>query len=262
VERHVATPDVQQTQTVVAANGQARAALVSNLVVQVQAMLLVFHDWYSDTAVAELADRIAQLVTPTQRVAASQADASLAQLASMSGRLFQPVGPVDVTGLRAGTTTQAAYQRLGEQFRYIRSTGETPVVAMASTTNRAGVMNDTDVALAARAQAQAFMKAHRIEAYRRAIHPERARKSGVCGMCIKAAAHPVPADEPLALHGRCHCTEVPIVGGFDPGHALNEADVADLRSQGLLPDAQPYRITQHGELGPTLTPRSPSTRQA
>lgn len=258
----MATPDVQQTQTVVAANGQAKAVLVSNLVLQVQAMLLVFHDWYSDSAVAELADRIAQLVAPTQRVAASQADAALAQLASLSGRLFQPVGPVDVTGLRAGTTAQETYQRLGEQFRYIRSTGQSSEAALASTTNRAAVMNDTDVSLATRGQAQFFMRAHKIEAYRRAIHPELARKTGVCGMCLDAASNPVPAGKPLALHGRCHCTEVPIVGAFDPGHALNQADVADLRSQGLLPDAQPYRITHSAELGPTLTPRSPSTRQA
>lgn len=255
-------PDVQQTQTVVAANGQARAALVTGLVLQVQTLLLAFHDWYSDSAVAELADRIAQLVTPTQRVAAAQADAALAQLASMSGRTFAPVGPVDVTGLRAGVTSQQAYQRLGEQFRYIRSTGESPEAALASATNRAAVMNDTDVALASRAQAQAFMQAHRIESYRRAIHPELARKTGVCGMCVDAASSVVPAGKPLALHGRCHCTEVPIIGGFDPGHELNQADLADLHRQGLAPESQPYRISQHGELGPQLTPKTPSTRQA
>lgn len=257
-----AAPEAVQTQTIVASNGQARAVLVENLVLQVQAMLLTFHDWYSDSAVAELADRIAQLVVPTQRVAASQADAVLAQLASLSGRTFQPVGPVDVTGLRTGVTAQQAYGRLGEQFRYIRSTGASPEQALQSTTNRAAVMNDTDVALATRAQAQAFMQAHGIEAYRRAIHPELATKTGVCGMCVGAAASPIPAGKPLALHGRCHCTEVPIVGGFDPGHALNQADLAQLARQGLTPESQPYRITHHGELGPTLTPRSPSTRQA
>jgi hypothetical protein len=246
----------------VAANGQARAVLVTNLVLQVQAMLASFQLWYSDTAVAELADRIAQLVIPTQRVAASQADAYLAQIASASGRTFQPVGPVDVTGLRAGVTSQEAYQRLGEQFRYIRSTGEPPEAALASTANRAAVMNDTDVALASRAQAQAFMQAHGIGSYRRVIHPELAHATGVCGMCVGAAASPVPADRPLALHGRCHCTEVPIIGSHDPGHALNQADLADLRDQGLTPEAQPYRITRHGELGPQLTPKTPSTRQA
>ena len=128
--------------------------------------------------------------------------------------------------------------------------------------NRATVMNDTDVALASRAQAQFFMKSHRIETYRRAIHPELAHRTGVCGMCLDAASRPVPAGKPLALHGRCHCTEVPIVGGFDPGHALNQSDIAGLKAQGLTPAPQPYRITEHGELGATLTPRSPSTRQA
>lgn len=255
-------PDVQQTQTVVAANGQARAALVTGLVLQVQALLLAFHDWYSDSAVADLADQVSHLVVPTQRVAAAQADATLAQLASLSGRTFRPVGPVDVTGLRSGVTSQQAYSRLGEQYRYVRSTGADEQTAAASTRNRAAVMNDTDVALASRAQAQAFMQARRISEYRRAIHPELARKSGVCGMCVTASAQPVPADKPLALHGRCHCTEVPIVGSFDPGHALNQSDLAGLARQGLTPDPQPYRITQHGELGPTLTPKTPSTRQA
>lgn len=254
--------EVQQTQTVVAANGQAKAALVTVLALQVQAMLAAFHDWYSDSAVADLADRISQLVIPTQQLAASQADATLAQLASMSGRLFQPVGPVDVTGLRAGVSSQEAYQRLGEQFRYVRSTGETPEAALASTVNRAAVMNDTDVALASRAQAQFFMREHKITAYRRAIHPELAHKTGVCGMCLDAATNPVPAGRPLALHGRCHCTEVPIVGSFDPGHALNQSDIAGLKAQGLTPEPLSYRITQHGELGATLTPRSPSSRQA
>lgn len=248
----MATPDPAQAQIAVASNAQARNILVDNLTAQIALILAGFSAWYDDSAVADLGEHIASIVVPTLRIAASQQDAYLAQIASLSGRILRPVGPVDVTGLRHGVTPQQVYQRLGEQYRYQRSTGDGSDRALAVTQNRAAVMNETDVALASRAQSQSFMTKHGIASYRRVIHPELSR-GGTCGMCIKSAQRLAPAADLMALHGRCRCTEVPVIGKTDVGHALNTNDLASLRQQGLPTDAEDYRVVNHAETGPVLT---------
>ena len=248
----MATADAQQAQTAVASNANARNFLIEQLVAQVAMILAGFTGWYSDRDVADLGHRIGGIVVPTLRVAASQQDAYLAQIASMSGRTYRPIGPVDVAALRRNTTFDKAYQRLGEQYRFQRSQGDGPDRALAVTQNRAAVMNEMDVALASRAQSQAFMTKRGITEYRRVIHPEMSR-GGSCGMCIKASEHLQRAADPMPLHGRCRCTEVPVVGKFDIGHALNLSDLESARQQGLPVDGESFRVVDHAETGPILT---------
>lgn len=202
-------PDPQQDSLIeairraVAANGDARHALTGNLVATVAAIIRAFTGWYDDLAVQRLAKQVADVVTPAQRVMASQEDAYLSQVAStMSGRIVRPVGPVDVSDLRTGVPADQVYARLAEQYRWERSVGTGEDDALAKILTRAGVMNTTDVALAARSQAQSFFEEHKVTGYRRVLHPELS-KGGSCGLCIAASDRIYHRDQLLPLHARC-----------------------------------------------------------
>lgn len=266
-------PDPQQESLIeairraVAANGDARHALTGNLVATVAAIIRAFTGWYDDLAVQRLAKQVADLVTPTQRVMASQEDAYLSQVAStMSGRIVRPVGPVDVSDLRVGVPADQVYARLAEQYRWERSVGTGEDDALAKVLTRAGVMNTTDVALAARSQAQSFFEEHKVTGYRRVLHPELS-KGGSCGLCIAASDRIYHRDQLLPLHARCACGVMPIIGSFDAGNSLNNLDLADLYDAAGSTSAADlkktrWQVNAHGELGPVLAPKGAEDRLA
>jgi hypothetical protein len=249
----MATSSPTTVQTMVAASAVAQNQMIENLQAQVAAIIAGFSSWYDDAAVAAMAAQIGRLVVPAQRVAASLQDAYLAQIASaVSSRTFRPVGPANLAALRGGIGPETAYQRLGEQYRYTRSTGASDADSVARTATRADVLTDMDVRMAARAQTTAFMRHFQIVNYRRVLHPE-LDKGGPCGMCIRAASQIQSAAKPMPLHGRCRCAVIPIVDGVDVGHALNQSDLKTLAAQGLPTAHENYRVVDNAETGPTLT---------
>lgn len=260
------TAELLAIQQLVAANGDGRQALTDNLVAQVRATIRAFTGWYDDLAVRRLGKQISDLVTPTQRVMASQEDAYLSRASSMlAPKPLRPVGPVPVDGLRVGVAPEDVYARLAVQYRYERSVGAPEDKALTSVLTRADVMNQTDVALAARSEDQKFFEEHKITGYRRVVHPELA-KSGTCGLCIAASDRIYRRDRLMPIHARCGCGVMPILGGFDAGSSLNNLDLGDLyqdaaggsnKSGTNMADLKRtrYRVDEHGELGPVLVPK-------
>jgi hypothetical protein len=251
---------------VVEANARGRQALTDNLVAAVRALIEDFHAWYDDLAVRRLSRQIDALVGPAQRVMASQEDAYLAHVSSMlSGRAYRPVGQVAVGDLRKGMAPEAVYERLAVQFRYERSTGTDPAAALEHVLTRADVMNQMDVALAARSEAEKFFTAHKVAGFRRVIHPELS-KGGTCGLCIAASTRVYRADRLMPIHARCQCGVMPILGGWDAGDSLNNLDISQLytdaaggsqKSGTAMADLKRtrYQVDDHGELGPVLVPK-------
>jgi len=267
----VAQPNAEETgaalvavQQAVEANAAARAALTDNLVAHVRALVEGFHAWYDDLAVRRLAKQISGLVQPAQRVMASQEDAYLAHIAStMAGHAVRPVGQVVVTDLRNGVDPEKVYERLAVQYRYEISKGETPDAAKGHVLTRADVMNQMDVTLAARAQAQKNVIEMPATGYRRVIHPELSQ-GGVCGLCIAAADRIYHKKALLPIHDRCKCGVLPIIGANDPGGSLNNIDLGTLyknagdSTSGANLKRTRYQVDEHGELGPVLLPKKRS----
>lgn len=247
-----------QIDALVAAQSTTRAEFsqVAVLAATSQVAALPESSWYDDQAVAAMAARIAKQVGSAQRQTAALTDAYLARMTGvLVGRSVQPVGVVNVVQLR-GLPQALVYQRLGEQYRYQRSAGLDHAAALASTSERAEVMADTDTTLAMRAQARRFMVRRGITGYRRIIRPE-ASAGGVCGLCIAAADRIYHKADLLPIHGRCHCETAPIVGGQDPGYNLNATDLDNLYGAAGSTGRQDLakiriQIHHHGELGPVL----------
>lgn len=242
----------------VAAQSASRSALsqvaVDTATSQVAAMQEAA--WYDDKAVAQLAYLIGTQVGAVQRQTAALTDAYLARMTSLTlGRTIKPVGVGAVDQLR-GITNTLVYQRLGENYRYLRSVGKTHEAAVTDTSQRAAIMADTDATLAMRAQSRRFMQRRQITTYRRIIRPE-ASKGGVCGLCIAASDRLYYKADLLPIHDRCHCETAPIVGGKDPGHNLNQADLDNLYGAAGSTGREDLKrikvqIHHHGELGPVL----------
>lgn len=254
-------------QTVVKAHATARDALTTQLVAQVRAIVESFTGWYDDLAVRRLAKQVSGLVQPTQRVMASQEDAYLSHVTSMlSGRAARPVGQVVVSDLRAGVAPEDVYARLGEQFRWDRSVGTPEDKALDKVLTRAGVMNQMDVALAARSEAEKFFTEHKVAGYRRVLHPELS-KGGSCGLCIAASDRIYRVNRLLPIHARCECGVMPIIGGWDAGNSLNGLDLGALYDAAGSTKAADlkktrYVIHDNGELGPVLAPKGSTDRLA
>ena len=249
---------IAQIDALVAAQSMARSEFsqVATLAATSEVAALPQAQWYDDAAVTALASRIAKQVGSAQRQTAALTDAYLARMTGiLIGRSVPASGVINVAQLR-GLPTSQVYQRLGETYRYQRSIGQDNASALRLTQQRAEVMADTDTTLAMRAQSRRFMTRRGISHYRRIIRPE-ASKGGTCGLCIAAADRIYTKADLLPMHDRCNCETAPIVGGRDPGHSLNAADLDALYgaagSTGRQ-DLAKVRITvhHHGELGPVL----------
>ena len=114
--------------------------------------------------------------------------------------------------------------------------------------------------LADRTASNGTLQAAGVTHYRRVIHPELS-KGGTCGMCVVASDRVYKTGTLMPIHANCECTVAPIAGDDDPGHRINAADLRRLYGDaggtgraGLKRTR--YRIDEHGELGPVLTPAS------
>lgn len=242
------------------ANAAARDTIVAQVFAQVASLINSFHVWYDDLAVRRLGKSISDVVQAGQLTMAQAEDAYMSwAVATQAGRTVRPAGQIAVDDLRKGVDPQQVYERLGEQFRYSRSVNDgDEAKALQATLTRASVMVDTDVALAARAQAQKTMQSTPLAiGYRRVIHPELS-KSGTCGMCIVASDRVYKKADLLPIHARCRCEIAPITKDSDPGSSLNNIALGDLYddAQGSQRESLKrtrYTVEHHDQLGPQLT---------
>lgn len=250
----MSAPTIQQ---LVEAQGASQEALTLQATAQTRAQLLAFDGWYDDAAVAALGARIGGQVQSVQRAVAQVTDVFAARtMSQLKGSIVKPVGAVPVSGLRLKTTPALTYTRLGEAYRFAVSKGAAPEKALKLVTDRGQAMAATDTQLAQRAQWHRFMQGHRVDGYRRVIHPELS-KGGTCGLCIAASDRIYHVDELLPIHTGCHCGVLPIINGVDVGHRLNQDDFKRLYAESGSTSADDLKRTQwvihqHGELGPVL----------
>lgn len=220
-----------------------------------------FDGWYQPALVDEVAAEVAAMVGRGQIAVAALTDAYLAQVASIvRGR---PVGPVGVspkmTGTRraGGVTAEAVYARVAAEYRWQVSRDVAPIRAREIAAERAAAMTRTDLGLAFRDQASAFMTATGAAGWRRVIRPERSR-SGTCGLCVAASNRVYTRGDLMAMHGSCRCTVVEVGAGVDEGRVINAAEYAAVAAEseslgaGDLLKAR-VQVREHGELGPVLT---------
>lgn len=235
----------------------AKAALTAALIAAIRRILGRFGGWYSGDDITVMAERVTAQVEAAQRQTAALTDAYLSRVSSLiTGESFPGVGPVDVTGLRKGTSHQAVYGRITNQFRYDVSRGIQPAESATRAVERAVAMAETDLDLAQREQAREFMVVRQVDGWRRIVHPELSA-GGTCGLCIIAANRVYRREELMAIHDRCKCTVLPIINGLDPGKTLNGADLKRLYEEAGGTAAAKlkrtrYTVHQHGELGPVL----------
>jgi hypothetical protein len=268
--------------TMVAAQAATRARLTAQAVAMATAAAQSFTGWYDSGQITAWAAGLAQRVETLQRAQAQTTDAYLARvLSQMLGTVIRPVGRVAVNNLREGVTHAGAYARAADAYRWqqaqldrfagqlitaaadeLLSTRPPNLVSpLDAAVQRATSVANLDVQMADRAQAAAVLEDHAdrhdIRGYRRVIHPELS-KGGTCGLCVAASDRIYHVSELRAVHGRCECTTLPIVGEQDPGHALNDLDLRRLYKHAGGTDAAGlkrtrYKILEHGELGPVLT---------
>ena len=270
----------------------------------VGSLVLGFDDWYDHGAIAALADNISITLQGFNRGVVRTADAFMTRvLRLMTGRIVVPAGPVKqaiagprahalrripkslgvVQGDRNGVTRPGVYGRVADTFRYQQAkidkalldavrTGKLPtdlVDPEQAALTRANQAIDTDLKLARRAQMHRTLSKAAddglIVGYRRIIHPEVSR-GGTCGLCIAASTRVYYVNELMPLHTGCHCSELPVVEGHDPGLEINEAayeQALTLTEGNTDRDAlrrTRFRVDQHGELGPVLAPEDEPIR--
>jgi hypothetical protein len=125
---------------------------------------------------------------------------------------------------------------------------------------RARVMADTDIMLADRAQASAFLRERKprgITGYRRVLQPELGSGGPPCGLCVVAADRLYFIEELMPIHARCRCTVVAAGEVDDPGFSLNEKDLAAIYKAAGGTGGKGLKnirveVTEHGEFGPWL----------
>jgi hypothetical protein len=266
----------------VAAQAATRARLTAQAVAMASAAAQSFTGWYDSGQITAWAAGLAQRVEALQRAQAQTTDAYLARvLSQMLGTVIRPAGRVAVDHLREGITHAGAYARAADAYRRQQAQldrfagswlpqpptsccrcGRRTSSALATPRCSARQASPTSTcrwptARRRRPCSRTTPTVTTSAGTRRVIHPELS-KGGTCGLCVAASDRIYHVSELRAVHGRCECTTLPIVGEQDPGHALNDLDLRRLYKHAGGTDAAGlkrtrYKILEHGELGPVLT---------
>jgi len=216
-------------------------------------------DFASPAQVRRLVDALARLVEPAQARTASTTDAYLARvIGELRGRPAAPVGVrIDPNRLRGETPHREVLERVAAEYRRHRADGLDDDAARARAVNRARLIVDEDLSLAAREAArQVYTRTPGVTGYRRVIRPELSA-GGTCGLCVAASDRTYARGDLLPLHARCKCETLPIVGANDPGRSLNADELAELYRQAGGTTMEKLKrarvvVREHGELGPVL----------
>lgn len=239
------------------AQSAQRDKLRDALAVAVAKLVMGWPDFYSAEMVAKFLTAFAKLVEPAQARAAATTDAYLSRaIGDLRGKPTPPVGVrIDPTQLR-GTNHLSVLERVAEEYRYQRSAGLDDTAARERSVQRAQAIADDDVTLASReATRQVFTRTPGVSGYRRVIHPELSRE-GTCGLCVAASDRVYHRGDLMPIHTHCRCEPMPIIGTADPGHSLNQTELAALYARSgstSAADLSRVRVRNHGELGPVLT---------
>lgn len=262
------------TLALIDAQAAARQRVTSNVLAAVRrALRLLGPGGYYDRAATDAyVQQVAAVVQGGRTMVAGSTDAYVrAQLAQAGARPPKTTAPPALQP--RGIPVEREFVRPVKTYRYARFQGLDELVAEERAAERAALIAEMDLALAARDTARDLLsQTDGVTGYRRVIHPElnRQRAGGheVCGLCIVASDRIYRRGELLPLHERCYCEVVPIVAGQpDPGTALNAETLAQLYEAAGSTAAAALKRTrwvvhQHGELGPILRAAGDAFRDA
>lgn len=232
---------------------------------QVTALVLAafegFDGWYTERLVTEVSAEAYAAVLSGQRATAALTDAFLARASSAIAVTAVTGAGVALDFPLRGVDGAEVYTRVAANYRWLRSTDKGDEVARGMAMDRAMRMVSADLTQAFTAQSQRFMTRHRVDGYRRIVHPELAR-TGSCGLCFVAADREYHRSDLLPVHNRCRCGVLPIIDGIDPGQDLDIGAAYDEAGSTSGRDLKKVRIKveDHSELGPQLTYAKRSAR--
>ncbi|MEV6432581.1 hypothetical protein [Nocardia sp. NPDC051463] len=271
----------------------ARATVQASQLVQLTVTQKILALWkrtnpYDDRAVAAFAAAAGREMIPAQQVVARLTAAARTEQLRMSGvrvtitprvpdnvRSAAPDGKLvrrprsevqyedgnrHVT--QASSNTNRVFVRVADNFRYTRSRSDQATANTAAERRIETLVDGNMQVVRSHVEFQSMQQAVDLDrpiiGYRRIIHPELSM-GGVCGMCVVAADRIYKTAELKAIHLRCKCAVLEVFEDYDPGHQLNSKDLAALyEAAGGSTRKQlkrtRYKIVDHAELGPMLTP--------
>lgn len=217
------------------------------------------NDWFDPKQTVEAAKAAAGAMQTAQRTHAGL----MAEFLELSTHIMTGRRPTSPSGLGAVYPRNAdpfdVYSRPVFEYRDQIAKGLDDTLAEQAAKLYAEVLAETDAALARRDAAQTVLDAGQITEYRRIIRPELS-KTGTCGMCIAASTQIYKTDNLMALHSRCKCVPMPVIGSKDPD-GFNRDDLEALYKANPATDRQAlaatrYKVGENGELGPVLEPEA------
>lgn len=223
-------------------------------------------DWYSTKAQQAMRADLVRVVGAGQTAASLQLDAYLARTGSIiTGDVVQPIGvtPRAARTWRTGDLThEDVYDRIGAEYRYRRSQGQSERDARAAVANRAIAMGHTDIGLAARGHTDEFVRGRKRYkfAYRRVVRPE-LTQGNTCMLCIVASDRIYYRGDLMPIHSGCVCGVMLVTPSSDPGALLNRQELDAIYDEAGGTGYAALRrvkvnVEEHGELGPVLTNRA------
>ncbi|WP_346007455.1 hypothetical protein [Janibacter terrae] len=220
-------------------------------------------DFYGDAAPL-VAESLAASVRAAQQATADLTWAYLDAALQESGERPSP-GRMRLADHPRGVDPARVWDRPLKAYRLAIASGETAEYALAQAVERAVSIAEDDLTLAVRqAAAQHSVKTPWVTGQRRVIHPELSA-GGTCGLCIAASDRIYRPGKLLPVHDRCKCTVAEVTKSVDPGNSLNNLSLGDLyEAAGSTAAADlkatRWKVTEHGELGPVLSPRGADVR--
>lgn len=222
-------------------------------------------DFYGDSAPL-VAQSLASSVRTAQAATADLTWAYLDAALQEAGERPSP-GRMRLADRPRGVDPARVWDRPLKTYRLAIASGESAEYALAQAVERALSVADDDLTLAVRqAAAQHSVKTPWVTGQRRVIHPELS-EGGTCGLCIAASDRIYRPGKLLPIHDRCKCTVAEITKSADPGNSLNNLSLGDLYEAAGSTAAEAlkgtrWKVTEHGELGPVLTPKRATPRTA
>jgi hypothetical protein len=266
----------RQVIALMTAHSSQRAGILANLQRLIARLLrgLGADGPFDQEQAAVYAQRVAKATALAQKL---EANSTVAYLRSVTTILDRDPGPVLVSwpAEPRGVDPEIVAARPLAVYRRARIEGLDELEAYSRAQLRADLIADGDVSLGMREGArQGIEKSTVITGYRRVIRPELSA-SGTCGLCAVASDRLYSKSELLPVHGRCKFDVLPVIGErFDPGRALNDADLKALYAAAGDPnkgtsstdgsDLKRVRVTvvAHSELGPQLRVEGQRVRTA
>lgn len=220
-------------------------------------------DFYGDSAPL-VAQSLASSVRTAQQATADLTWAYLDAALQEAGERPSP-GRMRLADRPRGVDPARVWDRPLKTYRLAIASGESAEYALAQAVERALSIADDDLTLAVRqAAAQHSVKTPWVTGQRRVIHPELS-EGGTCGLCIAASDRIYRPGKLLPIHNLCKCGVAEITKSADPGSGLNNLSLGDLYEAAGSTAAEAlkgtrWKVTEHGELGPVLTPKRATPR--